>query len=94
MAKFKTIYSPNSSFGGTSFRATSDGETVNIQRRIQGNRSYRTDGTITKAQFDEWANRFDVFNPFNDNPCYISCLSTALEGGDGFASAMNPDDEY
>ena len=93
MAKFKTIYSPNSSFNGTAFRATSDGLRVNIQRRNLGIASFATAGIITKSQFDEWATRCDVFDAYNDNPCYIARLADALECGDGFASVMFDDEE-
>ena len=76
MAKFKTIFENKSLFGGYAFRVTSDGETVNLQSRAPGNKSFKTEVTMPRSEFDSFADEKGLYDPANDDPGTLSRLIT------------------
>lgn len=65
MAKFKTIHNCDAALGGVEYRATSDGETVNIQTSEWGvNNRWKTVCSISKARFDEYVNDLGMDSPY------------------------------
>lgn len=76
----RTIYSNNTAFGNRSYRATGDREKVNIQRRTAGNVSWVTIETIDRSYFDDLADHFDIYNPYNQNPAHMLQILSAING--------------
>lgn len=72
MATFKQIYRSAGAFGGVSYRATSDGETVNLQARPGS--TWQIKASITQAEFDKFAEDQGIFDSCNQNPAHLAHL--------------------
>jgi len=69
----KTIYNPNTAFGGYEYRVTSDGTTVNVQERKSGSVKFKTKRVLTTS---EWhAIKEENFDSYNNNPAVLSRLA-------------------
>lgn len=75
MSKFTTIKSFRSALGGESWRATSDGTTVNIQSRAEG--SWRTRRSMTAEAFDAYAEKAGLFDVYSDDPAKLAHVAHA-----------------
>lgn len=73
MSQSREIYAPGASLKGTKFRATSDGETVWIQRKSEDSAQYRTTNKISFSEWEEFSKKHDLDN--NDDPHPIAMLS-------------------
>jgi hypothetical protein len=69
---FRTIQSYDTSFGGEAWRATSNGEQVNIQKCTAS--SWRTVRTMTRADYDKHAEKWGMADPYNQNPNHLAML--------------------
>lgn len=72
--QFTTIQSYNTAFGGVSYRATSNGEQVNIQILTQSSDTWRTERTMSAADFDAYADKVGMEDPYNQNPAHLAHL--------------------
>lgn len=79
MSNFKEVYSPGSSFGGWTYRATSNGVDVRIQKKSPSSVTWRTSGSMTINAWTTFANEKGLFNPCMDDPAPISVLSNSFE---------------
>jgi nucleoid-associated protein YgaU len=69
----KTIYSPNTAFGGYEYRVTSDETTVNVQERKSESVKFKTKRVLTMR---EWhAIKEQNFDSYNNNPAVLSRLA-------------------
>lgn len=74
----KTIYSPNSAYGGYEYRVTSDGKIVRIQERKGGCAAFKTKRTLTPAQWEQI--RDDNFDAYTNDPAVLSRLCAEGSG--------------
>lgn len=71
--RFDVIYEPGVAFGGWQFRATSNGEIVNLQQMSPDESKYKIVARISKSQWDRFVETVDLFSPSNrSNPGLIS----------------------
>jgi hypothetical protein len=78
---FRIIYTPGTAYGGYSYRATSNGETVHIQERSPSSGSYRTKLKLTTEEWEEYVERNGLDDPYrNTNPAPIAYLANLKEG--------------
>ena len=68
----KTIYRSKDYLGGFEYRATGNNETVNLQERKAQQVKWKTIETISKADFDRYADEENIYNPYNQNPAHIN----------------------
>lgn len=75
MSKFKTIAEGNTAIGAVEYRATSNGEKVNLQEWHASNRGYKTVASCTAEEFQEFADDFGLFDGYT---CKASCLKKII----------------
>jgi hypothetical protein len=71
MAKFTQIYRSEGAYGGVSYRVTSNGKDVHLQSSEDLSKPWKTRARITQATWEKYAEKFDVFNPYNRNPAHV-----------------------
>ncbi len=67
MATTTTIKTFNTAFGGCEYRATSNGETVNIQRKKSGNKSFKTELKMTTAEYQDFAEEAGINDVYGNS---------------------------
>ncbi|UUC20532.1 hypothetical protein NOV18_08645 [Pseudomonas asiatica] len=73
-ARFKEIYRPGCFYyGGAMFRATSNGITVNIQRKADGSNTFKTMRRVTQEEWDIFFDKNHLSEPaFRDRSGIIA----------------------
>ena len=74
---YRTIKTLTTAFGGYSYRVTSNGEKVNLQRRAAGTSTFRTFHVMTMQAWEEAAEKHGIFDPYNDNPAVLEHIAHA-----------------
>lgn len=72
---YRTIKTFTSAFGGFSYRVTSNGQEVHLQRRAAGTESFRTFHTMNAAEWEKAAEKHGIFDPYNDNPAALEHIA-------------------
>lgn len=75
MTAFRTIKSFNTNFGGEAYRATGNGERVNIQIQTEASNTWRTVKTMTQADFDRYADDVGLDSPYCNDPSLLAELA-------------------
>ena len=75
---YRTIKTFTTALGGYSYRVTSNGEKVNLQRRAAGTSTFRTFHSMTAAEWEEAAERYGIYDPYHgDNPATLEHIAHA-----------------
>lgn len=74
--QFKTIQSYDTTLGGTAWRATSNGEQVNVQSRSEGSNSWVTQRQMTAEAFEVHADEVGMRDVYNQNPAHLAHLAS------------------
>ncbi len=77
-ARFKEIYRPGCFYyGGAMFRATSNGLTVNIQRRADRSNTFKTMRSVTQEEWDIFFDENQLSEPaFRDRAGIIASFAS------------------
>lgn len=68
--KTEIIYKQVGAFGGSAFRAVRRGDLIVIQESVRGAR-WRDIAKTTPSEFYKYADRFDLFNLYENNPANL-----------------------
>lgn len=69
---FRTIKTFKSSLGGHSYRITSNGSVYRLQERTQKSSRFLSRVELEAHEFEEFAARVDLFNPYRDDPAVVA----------------------
>lgn len=75
MSAFRTIKSFNTTLGGEAYRATGNGERVNVQVRTEHSNTWRTIKTMKQAEFDRYADDVGLDSPYCSDPGLLADLA-------------------
>ena len=70
----KTVYESGCYLGKLEYRVTADASVANLQCRESSWYSWETIWRMGRAEFDEMAERHDIYNPYNQNPAHVPNL--------------------
>lgn len=77
---FKTIHSSRGYLGGFEYRATSDGQKVNLQSREAGGSYWKNEASMTRAEFDAEAEKRDMFSAYGgDSPAHVYSMAQRIK---------------
>jgi len=77
--KSKVIHRSIGAFGGSSFRAIERKDRVVIQES-KNNASWRDIAETSISEFYKYADRFDLFNPYDNNPAGLWKIAERING--------------
>lgn len=75
MTAFKTIKAFNTSFGGDAYRATSNGQRVNVQIQTEDSNTWRTIRTMKQSDFDRYADDVGLDSHYCNDPSLLAELA-------------------
>jgi hypothetical protein len=71
MTRKQEIFRNESAFGGYVYRVLANESAVAIQQSFQGS-TWRTVKTLTRAEFDEFADSVGLYDAYDQNPAKLA----------------------
>ena len=86
--KMKILCKPVGAFGGSAFRAIERGDRVVVQESVQGAR-WRDLAVTSVSEFYKYADRFDLFNVYENDPAKLWKIAGAIARANDLISECN-----